>query len=253
MKKEIPYEDQVQVFKKVVDFCHMHLFDPNSKQVHSYLKDKRGLSDKIIQKFKLGAFPRYADVIANNVGAFSAWQCGLVGFNSDGATISKFNTHNVIIPIYDQCNNPIAIMGRTLLSKKEQELRGLPKYINSPFRKSKSLFGLNFSKDVIRNKNEIILVEGNFDVITAHQNGLENVAAISSAALSKYQVALAARYAENIALMLDNDKAGKAGTERAFKLYKDYEGINLNKVPLPNDVKDIDDFFASGNTVQDLR
>ena len=97
------------------------------------------------------------------------------------------------------------------------------------------------------------MVEGNFDVITSHQNGLENVAAISSAALSKYQVSLAARYAENITLMLDNDKAGKAGTERAFKLYREYEGINIQDITLPDNVKDIDDYFASGRTIRDLK
>lgn len=253
MDRKIPYSERASALSKFIDFCHMHLFDPNSEQVLTYLTKERGLSLKTIEKFKLGAFPRYADVIATNLGAFTSWQCGLTRFNSDGALVSKFSTHKVIIPIYDHHDFPVAIMGRAMMSAKELEARGLPKYTNTPYRKSKSLFGLNLGKDVIREKGEIILVEGNFDVITAHQYGLENAVAISNANLSKYQLVLAARYARNLTLMLDNDNAGKEGVDRAIRLFGEIEDINLKAVSLPEEVKDIDDFLKNGFSLESIR
>ena len=245
MKKEITYVERVKVFEKVVDFCHTHLFDPSQGRVLSYLRDERSLSLQTIKKFKLGLFPRFPDVIANMVGGFDAWKCGLIGFNPEGEMLSRFLTHDVIIPIFDQRNNPIAIMGRTLLSNDEQKERGLPKYTNSPFKKSRSLFGLNLAKDEIRKKDEVVLVEGNFDVITSFQNGMKNVVGVSSTSLSKQQVSLVSRYTQNLSILLDNDTAGRDGTSRALKLYKDYKDVALKVLKLPSGMKDLDDYFTS--------
>lgn len=253
MKRDLSYVEKSEALSKFIDFCHSHLFDPHSEQVLSYLMNERKLSLETIKKFKLGAFPRYAQVIANNLGAFTSWKCGLTRFNSDGAVVSKFSTHKVIIPVYDQHSNPIAIMGRAMLSSAALEARGLPKYTNTPYRKSKSLFGLNFGKDVIRERNEIIIVEGNFDVITAHQFGIRNVVAVSNANLSKYQLVLAARYARNLVLMLDNDNAGREGADRAVKLFGHLKDIDLGSIRLPDNTKDIDDFLKAGYLLESIR
>lgn len=253
MKSELSHSAQAEALSKFIDFCHEHLFDPHSEQVLSYLMNERKLSLETIKQFKLGAFPRYADVIATNLGSFTAWKCGLTRFNSDGAVVSKFSTHKVIIPIHDQRNTSIAIMGRSMLSPEQLKELGLPKYTNTPYKKSKSLFGLNLGRDVIRRKDEVLIVEGNFDVITAHQYGLKNVVAISNANLSKYQMILASRYAKNITLVLDTDNAGKEGTDRAMKLYGQINDINLGSINLPDSVKDIDDFLQTGQQLKDIR
>jgi DNA primase len=243
---EIPYDKKVDCLNETIDLCQKYLFAPEGEQVLSYLRETRKLSDKTIACFKLGAFPRYPDIVATRAGSFSAWKCGIVGFNSDGTLVSKFSTHQVIIPIYNQYQDPVALMGRSMFSsEKLKELR-LPKYINSSYKKSNNLYGLNLAKDVIRERNEVILVEGNFDVITAFQHGLKNVVCTSKASVSKMQLSLAARYSKNIRILFDNDNAGQEGTKRALDQYKQISGIELNTINLPNHVKDIDELFLKG-------
>lgn len=252
MKPEVKFEERVEAIGSIVNFCHEHLFAPDSKKVLSYLKNERGLSDETIRKFKIGAFPRYPDIVSNLVGSFIAWKLGIIGFSKDGYVLSKFSTHKVIIPIYDSANNPIAIMGRSLLPSEELDKRGLPKYINSYYKKSSNLFGLNITKDYIRKENQLIIVEGNFDVITAVQNNLNNVVATSHASLSRMQFLLATRYATNLVVAFDNDNAGREGVERVIRNYDGIHGISLSQLNMPPDVKDLDEYFSFGRKYSEL-
>jgi DNA primase len=251
--RDISYQKKVDSLHEIIDLCHSHLFAPASKQVLSYLRNERGLSNETIRTFKLGAFPRYADVVATSVGSYTAWKCKVIGFDSNqgGAIVSPFSTHKVLIPIYDHHNDPVAIMGRSMMTKSELDKLGLPKYINTSYRKSGNLYGLNLAKDVIRKRDEVYLVEGNFDVITAHQNGFKNVVATSKASVSKMQLVLASRYAKHIKILFDNDQAGQEGAQRSLNHFQHISGVELSEVFLPQSVKDIDELFLKGMTYND--
>ena len=95
------------------------------------------------------------------------------------------------------------------------------KYVNTPqtalYDKSKILYGLNFAKMEIKKKNETVLVEGNTDVIAAHQAGFGNTVAVSGTALTDEQVKILKRYGENIKMGFDMDAAGQAAARRSIK------------------------------------
>ena len=95
------------------------------------------------------------------------------------------------------------------------------KYINTPqtalYDKSKILYGLNFAKMEIKKRNETVLVEGNTDVIAAHQAGFGNTVAVSGTALTEEQVKILKRYGENINMGFDMDAAGQAAARRSIK------------------------------------
>jgi len=245
-QKEISEAIKIESLTKIINLCHANLFTNNGEQVLHYLKHDRGLTEETIRTFKLGAFPRYADVAVNAAGAYTAWKCGVSGFNEDGAIVSKFSTHKIIIPICNNDGDVIAIMGRSMLSKEELEERGLPKYTNSYYKKTSNLFGLSLSKDEVREKDEVYLVEGNLDVITAWQYGMKNVVAVSSANLSKMQLILASRYANQVNLLFDADEAGEAGAARAMERYGKSTKVNLSIAKLPPGPKDIDEYFTNG-------
>lgn len=245
-KQEISEEIKIESLTKIVNLCHANLFTDNGEQVLHYLTKERGLSEETIRTFQLGAFPRYADVAANAAGAYTAWKCGVTRFNKDGAIVSKFSTHKIIIPVRNSDGDVIAIMGRSMLSKAHLDQLGLPKYTNSYYKKTNNLFGLSLAKEEIRKTGEVFLVEGNLDVIAAWQHGMHNVVATSSANLSRTQVVLASRYAKQINVLFDADEAGQLGTSRALDKYGNLEGVSIHAASLPEGPKDLDEYFTHG-------
>jgi DNA primase len=110
-----------------------------------------------------------------------------------------------------------------------------PKYLNSPetpiYQKGKILYGLNLSKDEIRQKESAILVEGYVDLISLYQAGIKNVVASSGTAFTQNQARLLARYAEGVFLFFDADSAGQSATFRSVDLLFS-EGLEVFVVSL---------------------
>lgn len=229
------------VLGKVIDFCHDNLLD--DRIVSNYIFKTRGISREIASKFKLGAFPTNIFRIINHVGKWDLRTAGILS-EVDGQDFSKFIYNRVIIPIFDIHNRPIGIIGRTLLGEDERVALNVAKYDNTRFPKGSCLFGLNVAKDSIRRSNEAVVVEGNFDVITAHQMGFTNVIASSGSWLTRKQVYLLSRYTQNIKTMFDNDEAGKRATETILKKTAP-PGTNISAKEFPEQFKDPDEYFKS--------
>jgi len=124
-----------------------------------------------------------------------------------------------MIPIFNLSGKPIAFGGRTLK-------KGEPaKYVNSPetmlYSKSNVLYGLNFSRQFIRERKEVIIVEGYFDLISLYQAGIKNVVASSGTAFTAQQARLLARFAEMAYLFFDADSAGQAAAMRSVDVLYD--------------------------------
>lgn len=211
--------------------------------VLKYLKDERRLSDDTIATFSLGSFPVGDDFddLVNYIGYEVAREINILGYDDSGK-VNKFKHNNVVVPIFDAYGSPIAIIGRTLLSEDKRKELGVGKYINTPFKKSMNLFGLNINKQSIRNKGTIHVVEGNFDVITAYQHNIKNVAAASWANLTKGQLVIASRYAKNINLMFDNDEAGINGAEKVIERYSNISDLTIYSKKIPSKYKDLDEY-----------
>ena len=118
----------------------------------------------------------------------------------------------------------IAFSGRLLPTDTPRPNEGA-KYINSPetplYRKGQNLYGLHAARDAVRQKRQVILVEGNFDVLSLHQHGLANTLAPMGTALTETQVRLLGRLLGedgHVVLMLDGDRAGRAATLKDISL-----------------------------------
>lgn len=238
---------ETEAIETTVEFCNLGIWQ--DAEVLSYCRE-RGLSDVIIREWRLGAFPEdpnqlYAlNTRINN----SRYSTHSVLRLSEGFFESNFLKNRLIIPIADSYGAPIAIMGRTTLSQELCKQHDFPKYYNTHYPKTRSLFGLNHAIPTALRTGEIILVEGNLDVITAHQYGLRNVAAISSSNISAHQISLAARYADRIFLALDGDEAGQAGMQRALDKYgSSARQLGVELIPMYfKDGKDLDEALRAG-------
>ena len=227
------------------DFFHKCLKSSRfAQKAREYLK-KRGLQEKIIDRFGLGYAPgsgRGLLEAAINKGYSKALleKAGLITFSEKRNDYCDLFFDRIIFPISDVQSRIIAFGGRTLGEQ-------LPKYLNSPetaiFYKRKTLYALNLAKESIQKKNQIIILEGYTDILTCHQFGVENSIATLGTALTSDHVSIISRYAEEVVIIYDADTAGVKATLRGLDLLIGSR-LKVRVVALPQGT-DPDDFLRS--------
>jgi DNA primase len=186
-----------------------------AKKAKAYLI-KRGLSEKTIADFRLGYSPDKWEALKQhliNKGYTEAdlLAAGLIVEGEGGKSHDRFRSR-MMFPIADSRGRITGFGARVLDDS-------LPKYVNSPqtplFDKSSTLYGIELAKDAIRQQNLAVIVEGYMDVITAHQNGFNNVVASMGTSVTEKQVNILKKLSQNAAFALDADAAGTEATLRA--------------------------------------
>jgi len=207
-----------------------------------YLK-KRGLTDETIQTLKIGyALNSWTALLdffqAKNVPVSLLEKGGLVLPGSRPGEYRDRFRGRVIFPIFSLTGRAVGFGGRTVIDAE-------PKYLNSPdtplYSKGKLLYGLNFTKDAVRDAGTVILVEGYTDFSALYQAGIRNVVASLGTALTAWQVGQAMRFASRMVVNYDGDSAGRAAAARAVPLGFE-KGLNVEVLVLPED-KDPDAFI----------
>lgn len=221
------------------------------KNAYIYLT-RRGINNNIVDKFGLGYSSENWDELLNYLlkKGYSIEEidkAGLISKSKDGEKFFDRFRGRIIFPIWDIKNRIIGFGGRLIT-----EQGNMPKYLNSPdspiFIKGKNLYGLNKSKDNIREKSQIILVEGYMDVISLSLHGIDNAVASLGTALTKDQIKLIKRYSENIIISYDSDNAGKQAAIKAAALIKE-EGLNSKIVELEEGM-DPDEYLKKYTTTE---
>ena len=227
-------EKLFKINEMALAFFRRNLFQtPEGKKALEYLK-KRGLAEATIETLKIGyAMDDWGALIAylrtKNVPATLLEKAGLAlpGKKKD-EYYDRFRGR-VIFPIFSLTGKVVAFGGRTVTGAE-------PKYLNSPdtplYSKGKLLYGLNISKDAIREAGEVILVEGYTDFAALFQAGIGNVVASLGTALTPFQVAQAARFTPRLIVNYDGDAAGKNACARAIPLCLE-KGMNVDALILP--------------------
>ncbi len=143
-----------------------------------------------------------------------------------------------MFPVMDLRGNVIAFSGRVLDDSK-------PKYINTEdtpvYKKGNGVYALNFAKNT--SSRQLILAEGQMDVIALHEFGFTNAIATLGTALTKEQANLIARYADELLICYDNDDAGKKATEKALNIFGQ-TGIKLKIINMSGG-KDADEILRT--------
>lgn len=224
----------------------------------------RGFRDDIIRKFQLGfALPKRTALAeaAKTAGYNPKYlvDTGLcfkvdkdeAGNKSGEDKILDRFSGRAIFPWFSVSGKVVAFGGRVLDSR----TKGISqKYVNSPdsviYHKERELYGLYQAKKAIAKEDCVFMVEGYTDVISMHQCGIENVVANSGTALSVHQIRLLHRFASNIVLLYDGDKAGIHAALRGTDMLLEEE-MNVKVLFLP-DGNDPDS-FARSHSAEEFR
>lgn len=210
---------------------------------------KRKTSSLMIDKFNLGFSQESWDSLflflqKKGFSSEEIKESGLVVEKDSGGFYDRFR-NRIIFPIQNEKNQVIAFGGRTL------DPNTPAKYINSPetdiYIKGQNLYALNFAKDKIREKSQVILVEGYLDVIACHEFGFENTVASLGTALTSDQAKKLLRYnsEKKVIVAYDADNAGQKAAEKGKTVLEEVAkgiGINIYVLKVPSG-KDPDDFL----------
>lgn len=228
-------------------YYYQLLQGPEGAGVRAYL-EKRRISRSTAVKFGMGASPDSWDSLltAMTKKGYTKRELldtGLVVQNKNGRLYDKFR-NRLMLPVIDTRGDVVAF-GSRVLDKSE------PKYMNSSetpvYSKRRVLYGLNLAKKTKR--PNIILCEGNLDIVTLHQAGFDNAVASMGTALTPEQVRLLSRFTKELVLCYDNDNAGKIATERALQILNNTD-FTVKVLQLPKRLvdgeyikQDADDFI----------
>lgn len=233
--------------KEAARWFYQNLSTPEGAAVVSYL-EKRKISKKTATNFGLGASLDSWDslltaMLKKGYTKSELLAAGLVIQNQNGRIYDKFR-NRLMFPVIDVRGDVVAFGGR-VLDKSD------PKYVNTQetviYSKRRNLYGINLAKKTKR--PNIILCEGNIDVITLHQAGFDNAVASMGTALTTEQTRLLSRYTKELVLCYDNDTAGQLATQKAIALLENSE-FSVRVLQLPKQLvdgeylkQDVDDFI----------
>ena len=194
----------------------------------------RGITRESIDRFKIGYAPSMWDGVQKFLVGKKKYQAefiekaGLILPNNRGGYYDRFRDR-LIFPLRYYQDNVCGFAGRLIPPAPEDQA----KYINSPetpvYQKSRLLYDLSVTRGAIRKQDQAVVVEGELDMISSFQAGIENVVAIKGSALTEDQLILLKRYTKNLVLALDADFAGNKAAQRGIEL-ADKQGFSIKVV-----------------------
>ena len=255
-KKDVLYE----INQQATNYFAKVLWESNAgKEALEYLR-KRGLTDQTIKNWQLGFAPDDFHYVENFLAkGFDKKDIETAGLiiksdpsrfgrpaeaDRDAGYFDRFHDR-IMFPILNLHGQVVGFTGRLLHDKPNTG-----KYINSPetpiYNKGQVIYGLYQARNAIRKENRAILMEGNMDVITAHQAGSIQAVATSGTALSAEQLNILTRFTENLIFAFDSDTAGNTAARRALEMALG-AGFNVKIINLEG-TKDPDEMIKRGIT-----
>lgn len=226
-------ESLFAINRQAMEFFSHALDSPEGKSAMAYL-NKRNITKETIDAFNIGYAPEGWDNLLN---FFSERKTPVELLEKSGLIIPRKNKNGfydrfrnrIIFPITDVRMQVIGFGGRVMDDS-------LPKYLNSPetplYNKSRSLYGLNKTKQKCREIGTVYIVEGYFDLLSLYQHGTENVAATLGTSLTSAHVRLLKGCAGMAVLVYDSDQAGVRAAQRSIEVFEK-EDMDTRIIVLP--------------------
>ena len=186
----------------------------HSKEAMDYVAKTRRLTSQTVMQWGIGYAPGRPGLtrilLDKGYSKQEMRDAGLLGYSGRELFFNR-----MMIPLRDRKGQVTGFTGRIIG-------QGGPKYLNTPdtilYHKGSQLFGLNFATQAIRKQGFSVIVEGNLDVITSHQAGVQNVVGVAGTALTAEHLKSLSRLSNDIRFCFDSDKAGVTATEKAIRL-----------------------------------
>ena len=195
--------------------------------------DKRGLAPasgehtligSTLRAFRVGYAPPFWDHLARHlvqagISPNVAEQAGLVAPSQTGGRHYDRFRNRLMFAVIDVQGRVVGFSGRMLPAPQGGDLAACKepaKYVNTPesrvYTKGQQLFGLYQARNAVRRADQAALVEGNFDVVSLHARGIDNVVAPLGTAFTQEQASLLKRFCTHVTLAFDGDTAGRKAT-----------------------------------------
>ncbi len=223
-------------------FFRKCLFDPVIGQAGmEYLQGRRGLSVDVIRHFGLGFAPNEFQALLPYLKEQGYTEAEmkegfLCGISQNGRSYDYFR-NRVMFPVMDTAGHVVAFSGRDIGGDSRA------KYLNSSdtpgFQKRRNLFALNFARNHCA--EQMILCEGNMDVVSLHAAGFENAVASLGTALTDEQARIMAKYTKQVIIAYDADEAGQRAAHRAMDIFAKV-GLDVRVLRM-KDAKDPDEYI----------
>ncbi|HVM20396.1 MAG TPA: DNA primase [Egibacteraceae bacterium] len=232
-----------QALAAAAEFFASQLEAADGEAARAYLSG-RGLTRDDAQRFGLGWAPDRWDGVVRHLteGGFEPSEITDAGLASHGrqGIIDRFRGR-VVFPIYDAGGRDVVAFGGRVVPGVELKTAprdgAPPKYINSPetsvYKKSLTLYGLNWARSEITRRQSSLVVEGYMDVIALHRLGFRHAIATCGTALTIDHFRALEKFAGKVVLALDADAAGFAAAERARSLAEEVGIREVSVLPLP--------------------
>lgn len=206
------------------------------KEALSYVITKRHLTVAVLKTFQLGFAPKAGTALVTYLVKKKGYKkedlldAGLA-YERNGRLYDFFRDR-LMFALTDHRDNIVGFSGRIMNNRTDTS-----KYINTRetlvYHKGSTFFGFNIALPAIKKEGSIILMEGEFDVISSFQEGISNVVAVKGTALTEEQVQLLSRFVTKVSVCFDMDKAGQDALKRSIPLLEK-KGLQTTVIVLPN-------------------
>lgn len=229
---------------------HKVLVDhPKAVKAREYLEG-RGITPETINSFNLGYAPNSWDFLIRFAESHGYTEKELLAaglavrknqIDSNSGNRQSYDRFRgrITFPICNVLGSTVAFTGRDL-----EDRENSPKYLNSSespvYHKSLIIYGLDKAKFDIKKTDQVIIVEGQMDVVACHQAGFKNVVATSGTSLTKEMLMTLSRYTFNIYFCFDGDSAGQLALKRAISMAGELD-LSCKVVIISGDFKDPDE------------
>jgi len=224
----------LEILRRVTKTFRFFLLGKEHQEVRDVLR-KRKISEEVEEQFQIGFLPNkpgwlWDFLLGKKFDPEILSQTGLFSKNNKRSIFEG----RLLFPIVDFKGETVSFGGRILQGEG-------PKYLNGPetavFQKRKILYGLFHSLKEARQRKEIIVTEGYFDVLSLYTAGLNYAVAPLGTALTNEHFELFHRYEWHVKLMMDNDQAGLNSSWKAFELAEAHQ-VNTEIIAIPENCKD---------------
>ena len=243
-KKKQQRDRMLSILKATSDYYIDNLNKVEANKHIDYIR-KRGLSDEMVKKFKIGASIDFYGLIKHlrKLGFTDSEMIdsGVAGRGENNSLYDFYGTR-LVFPIINGLGEVVGFSARDLSNDPQRA-----KYKNTPqtlvFNKSQLIYGYHFLRELKKSKmlDTIVLVEGQMDVIACHQAGVNSAIGVMGTALTSNHARDLAYLCNNIIVCLDGDGAGESATYKAINTLKQ-ANMNINVVRLTK-AKDPDEYI----------
>ncbi|GAA8133572.1 hypothetical protein HpDR130_11100 [Helicobacter pylori] len=219
----------------------------NEPKVLNYLTNTRAISLEMVEAYDLGyCLHGDLEVLKERFSKEDLIACGLFSDKNQEKELKSFCNYRITIPLKDS-KGKIRSFSARLCIPRLLKTNKAPKYINGRetclFNKTFFLYNYYRALEHIKQKKQVIICEGFFDVMAYEHFDYKNAICTSGTAFTKEHLAFLNKLNVELCFSFDNDNAGQEATIRALEMCLKHHITNMSVIKIKDSaMKDLSDY-----------